>query len=392
MIPYARQDINTEDINAVKKVLKSDWLTQGPMVERFEKAINNYTNSKYSVAVNSATGALHISCLALGVGPGDWVWTSPNTFVSSANCALYCGAKVDFVDIDPHTYNISITKLEAKLKEAKIKDKLPKVLIPVHFGGQPCEMIEIYKLSNKYKFKIIEDASHAIGASYTLSDKIIKNKIKIGACKHSDITIFSFHPVKIITTGEGGMALTNNPKIFKKLKLLRTHGVTRENKLMKKKSEGPWYYQQIDLGFNYRMNDIQAALGFEQVKRINDYIRQRNLIAKRYNKAFKNLPLTRQLKKKGMISAYHLYVITLDKNFSAKDHLKIFNKMRDKKIGVNLHYIPVHTQPYFEKIGFKKGDFPVAENYYQRAISLPMFPTLKRKDQIRVIESLKECL
>lgn len=392
MIPYARQDINKEDINAVKKVLKSDWLTQGPMVERFEKAVNNYTNSKYATAVSSATGALHIACLALGVGPGDWVWTSPNTFVSSANCALYCGARVDFVDIDPQTYNLSITKLEAKLKDAKKRNKLPKVIIPVHFGGQPCEMIKIHKLSKRYNFKIIEDASHAIGASYTLLDKNIKKKIKIGSCTHSDITVFSFHPVKIITTGEGGMALTNKLNIYEKLRLLRTHGITRETKLMKKKSDGPWYYQQLDLGFNYRMNDIQAALGYQQIKRIEDFIKRRNIIAKRYNDALKGLPINKQYQQKDTYSAFHLYVITLNKKFNANDHLNFFNKMRKKKIGVNLHYIPVHTQPYYQKIGFKKGDFPEVEDYYNKAISLPMYPSLLPKEQNRVIESLKECL
>ena len=394
MIPYARQDITQDDINAVTEVLQSDWLTQGPMVERFENAVSSYANSKYAVAVNSATSALHIACLALGVKPNDWVWTSPNTFVSSANCAIYCGAKVDFVDIDPQTYNISVSQLEIKLKKAEVENKLPKVVIPVHFAGQPCEMFKIYELSKKYNFKIIEDASHAIGSSYSIADN--KNKkilpIKVGSCEHSDITVFSFHPVKIITTGEGGMALTNQEELNERIRMFHSHGVIRDEEKMTHKSDGPWYYQQIDLGYNYRMNDMQAALGYQQMKRLDTYVSLRNKIAQRYDEALENLPLNRPFQLTKTYSAFHLYVITLHKNYNRKNHHDIFQELRKRGVGVNLHYIPVHTQPYYTKMGFNVGDYPVAEDYYDRAISLPMYPSLPKKDQDFVIESLKECL
>lgn len=394
MIPYARQDIIQEDIDAVKEVLESDWLTQGPMVERFESAVCNYTKAKYASAVNSATSALHIACLALGVKEGDWVWTSPNTFVSSANCAIYCGAKVDFIDIDPKTYNISVSQLEEKLKKAKIKNMLPKVVIPVHFAGQPCEMLEIYKLSKIYNFRIIEDASHAIGASYSQLDENGKelSSTKVGSCEHSDITIFSFHPVKIITTGEGGMAITNHKDINAHIKLLRSHGVTKEEEKMTHKADGPWYYQQIELGFNYRMNDIQAALGYQQMKRLDNYIMLRHKIAKYYDTAFVDFPINKPLQLHNTYSAYHLYVITLNKKYNKEEHNEIFRQMHNKGIGIHLHYIPVHTQPFYKKMGFKLGDYPIAEDYYKRAISLPMYPNLNLEDQDLVIKGLKECL
>ena len=385
MIPYAKQDIIKKDINAVKKVLQSDWLTQGPNVDKFEKDIVTFCNARYGISVNSATSALHISCLALGVGQNDIVWTSPNSFVASSNCALYCGAKVDFVDIDPITYNISISELKKKLYHAKKINKLPKVIIPVHFAGQPCDMIEIYKLSKIYNFKIIEDASHALGATYKNKNK----KYKIGSCLHSDITVFSFHPVKIITTGEGGMAVTNNQILSKQLKVLRTSGITKDQTQMKFKSQNPWYYEQLTLGYNYRMNDIQAALGSEQIKRVKIYVKKRNKIAKNYDLAFKNLPITTPVISKGNYSAFHLYVILLDEYL---DHKKIFKDLRKKNIFVNLHYIPIHTHPYYQSIGFKWGDFPVAENYYSRAISLPLYPSLKKSDQKIVIKTLKKCL
>jgi UDP-4-amino-4,6-dideoxy-N-acetyl-beta-L-altrosamine transaminase len=393
MIPYARQDITQKDIRAVKNVLKSDFLTQGPMVNRFENATRKYANSKYAVAVNSATSALHIACLALGLKQGDWVWTSPNSFVASANCAVYCGAKLDFVDIDSKTYNMSINELEKKLKKAKIKKKLPKIVIPVHFAGQPCEMFEIHKLSKKYNFKIIEDASHAIGSSYILSAHPNKNKkfTKVGSCKHSDITVFSFHPVKIITTGEGGMALTNQKYLHERMILLRSHGITREAKKMTHVPDGPWYYQQIDLGYNYRMTDIQAALGSQQIKRLDKYVSKRNLIAKRYDKAFEGLPLYKPWKSPNTHSSLHLYVITLHQKYKKK-HLTIFKQMRKKGIGVNLHYIPIHLQPYYVKMGFKKRDFPVSEDYYNRAMSLPIYPSLLKKQQNFIIKSLKTFL
>lgn len=387
MIPYAKQEIIKKDIKAVQKVLQSDWLTQGPSVNKFEKDITNFCNVKYGISVNSATSALHISCLALGVSQNDRVWTSPNSFVASSNCALYCGAKIDFVDIDPVTYNISISALKKKLSQAKKINKLPKVVIPVHFAGQPCDMIEIYKLSKIYKFKVIEDASHALGASYKNKNK--DKKYKIGSCAHSDITVFSFHPVKIITTGEGGMAVTNNQNLSKQLKMLRTSGITKNKTQMKFKSENPWYYEQLTLGYNYRMNDIQAALGSEQLKRAKTYITKRNKIAKNYNLAFKNLPITIPAILKENYSSFHLYVILLDEFL---DHKKIFKNLRKKNVFVNLHYIPIHTHPYYQSIGFKWGDFPEAENYYRRAISLPMYPSLKISDQKIVIKTLKKCL
>jgi UDP-4-amino-4,6-dideoxy-N-acetyl-beta-L-altrosamine transaminase len=398
MIPYAKQDIIKEDIDAVIEVLNSAWLTQGPIVKKFEDSIISFTGAKYATAVNSATSALHVACLAMNVGPGDLVWTSPNTFVASANCALYCGANIDFVDIDPQTYNMSIESLKKKLKNAEKNSKLPKVVIPVHFAGQPCDMPEIYNLSKKYNFKIIEDASHAIGASYNFIEDNLENpnnkliqKIKIGSCKHSDITVFSFHPVKIITTGEGGMAMTNDQNLDARMKLFRSHGVTRDENFMTHPSDGAWYYQQIDLGYNYRMSDIQAAIGFQQTKRINNYISRRHSIAEYYDKSFQDVPINIPWQLPNTYSSYHLYVVTLDETINFEQHSRIFNLLRAKGIGVNLHYIPVHTHPYFESLGFKKGDFPVSENYYNRAISLPMYPTLLDVEQDLVIKSIKEC-
>jgi UDP-4-amino-4,6-dideoxy-N-acetyl-beta-L-altrosamine transaminase len=390
MIPYARQNIISRDIFAVNKVLKSNFLTQGPMVEKFEKSVTKYTKSKFGVAVNSSTSALHLACLALDVKKGDYVWTSANTFVASANCAIHCGAKIDFVDINPRTYNIDINQLELKLKIAKKKNKLPKVVIPVHFAGLPCDMQRIYQLRKKYKFKIIEDASHAIGSSYKLLNTSLKRKIKVGCCEHSDITVFSFHPVKIITTGEGGIALTNKKNLYDKMKLLRSHGISR-NVRENKKNLTPWYYEQISLGFNYRMNDIQSALGCEQIKRLDSFLKKRNNIATYYNKKLSKLPIDLPIKLPGFYSSFHLYVVTLSKKYSKYKRNNIFNKMRKKGIEVNLHYIPVHTHPYYQKRGFKRGDFKVSENYYDRAISLPMYPSLSLKDQDYVIKCFKEC-
>lgn len=386
MIPYSRQNINTEDIKSVKKVLRSDFLTQGSFVPKFENLLVKFTGAKYSVTANSATSALHIACLALEVEKGDIVWTSPNTFVASANCALYCGADVDFVDINPSTYNICIDSLETKLIEAKKFNKLPKVIIPVHFSGYPCDMPKIYKLSKKYNFKIIEDASHAIGSKYNYS----KKDIKIGSCKHSHITIFSFHPVKIITTGEGGAALTNNKKLANKMKIFRTNGITRNQKEMVKKTEGPWYYQQIYLGFNYRLNDIEAALGISQLKRIKFFLNRRNKIANYYDKKLKNLPINIPFRKKGIYSSYHLYVITLkDNGIKSKNQSNLYKKLKRNGIGVNIHYIPVHTQPHYQSLGFKEGDFPVSEAYYKKAISLPIHPGLSSKEQDYIITNIK---
>jgi len=381
MINYGQQDINQADIDAVVEVLRSDFLTQGPMVPAFEKNIANYCDAEHAVAMNSATSALHIACLALGVGHSDVVWTTPITFVASANCALYCGAEVDFVDIDPLTYNISVDCLREKLVQAEKNGNLPKVVIPVHFSGQSCDMADIYALSQQYGFKIIEDASHAIGGRY-------KDE-PIGSCRYSDITVFSFHPVKIITTGEGGMALTNKAELAKKMALLRSHGITRDVEDMTHEPDGPWYYQQIDLGFNYRMTDIQAALGLSQVQRLNDFVSKRHAIAKRYNKLLADLPVVTPWQHDDSYSGMHLYVIRLRLDKLIVSHCEVFEALRAEGIGVNLHYIPVYRQPYYEKLGFKNGYCPNAEEYYAEAISLPIYPDLTEVQLNHVAESLK---
>lgn len=383
-IPYGKQNITQTDIDAVVEVLKSDFITQGPKVPLFEQYVLDVVGASYAVAVNSATSALHLACLALGVGKGDVVWTSPITFVASANCALYCGADIDFVDIDDKTYNLSVDCLEQKLIEAKHKDKLPKVVIPVHLCGQPCDMQKIYALSKQYGFKIIEDASHAIGGKYY-------NEY-IGSCQYSDITIFSFHPVKIITTAEGGMAVTNNASLAQKMELLRSHGITRNSDFMTKASEGAWYYQQIDLGFNYRMTELQAALGISQIQRLEKFVSKRHEIANKYNQVLGNLPIILPFQLENTYSGLHLYVIRLPLRQLQQSRKEIFDSLRNKGIGVNVHYIPVHTQPYYEKLGFKVGDFPYAEAYYESAISLPMYPDMT-DDQIDcVYQALKEVL
>lgn len=383
-IPYGRQDIDSTDINAVKKVLNSDFLTQGPEVENFEKEISKKVNAKYSISVNSATSALHLACMALEVGEKDIVWTSPNTFVASANCALYCGAKIDFVDIDISTNNISVEKLEEKLITAKKTGKLPKVVIVVHLTGRPCEMDKIYKLSKIYNFKIIEDASHAIGASY--------KKSLIGSCKWSDITVFSLHPVKIITSGEGGIICTNNKILNKKCRLLRTHGITRNINDFKYKNQGLWHYEQHLLGYNYRMTDIHAALGKSQLRKIKSFINKRNSIAKKYDHFFEDthLELPCIENKDYLVSSFHLYVIKLFHDDHIKNHKKIFKNLRKKGIGVNLHYSPVHLQPHYKKLGFSEGDFPNAEKYGKTAISIPIYPKLSLCDQEYVVKSVVE--
>lgn len=384
MIPYGRQDISQQDIDAVVEVLQSDFLTQGPKVPAFEKSVVEACNAKYAVAVNSATSALHIACLALGLGKGDWLWTTPNTFVASANCGLYCGAQVDFVDIDPRTYNMSAKALEQKLVIAEKEGTLPKVVIPVHFSGQPCDMAAIHALSQKYGFKIIEDASHAIGGKY-------KDE-PIGNCRYSDITVFSFHPVKIVTTAEGGVAVTNDPNLVEQLNLLRSHGITRDEGLMTKPADGPWYYQQIELGFNYRMTDMQAALGVSQMRRLDEYVAKRHELAERYNKLLNKLPITLPWQHEDSYSGLHLYVIRFQLDKISKTHLDVFNGMREAGILVNLHYIPVHLQPYYKEMGFKEGQFPEAEQYYKEAISLPMFPTMTEEQQNQIVSTLKELL
>jgi UDP-4-amino-4,6-dideoxy-N-acetyl-beta-L-altrosamine transaminase len=370
-IPYGRQDISEDDIASVIAVLRSDFLTQGPQVPEFEKRVAEYSGAKFGVAVNSATSALHIACLALGVEKGDVVWTSPITFVASANAALYCGADVDFVDIDSRTYNMSVTALKIKLDIAQKNGRLPKVVIPVHLAGQPCEMQEIYELSKQYQFRIIEDASHAIGADY-LSQKV-------GSCKYSDICVFSFHPVKIITTAEGGMAVTNNSELAECMNLFRSHGITRDAYKMQGASEGPWYYQQIELGFNYRMTELQAALGICQMNRLEQFIHERRRLAREYDSLLSSLPIQLPYQYPDSASVYHLYPIWINEQSLGVSRKDLFEKLRAQNIGVNVHYIPVHLQPFYQKMGFKLGQFPEAEKYYAGAISIPLYVGLGSK-------------
>ena len=385
MIPYGRQDITQQDIDAVIDVLGSDFLTQGPVVPQFEQAVSSYCGTQHAVAVNSATSALHIACLSLNLGPGDWLWTSPVTFVASANCGLYCGAKVDFVDIDPNTYNMSVERLADKLSRAKKEGKLPKVVVPVHLSGQSCDMAAIYELSQQYNFKIIEDASHAIGGKY-------KNKA-VGSCSYSDITVFSFHPVKIITSGEGGMALTNNSLLAKRMQLLRSHGITSdEGDKYARPSEELWNYQQIDLGFNYRMTDIHAALGLSQMQRLDEFVTKRHVIAQQYNKILSDLPVISPYQHKDSYSSFHLYVISLKLDEINKTHRQVYEALRSVGIQVNLHYIPVYRQPYYERMGYSAGYCPQAEKYYSEVISVPMYPALKESDLSYIISSLTSIL
>lgn len=383
-IPYGRQDINQSDIDAVVAVLKSDWITQGPAIERFEQAVANYCGAKYAVAVSSATAALHIACLAVGLGNGDSLWTSPNTFVASANCGLYCGADVDFVDIDPRTYNFNVDELEGKLAWADQQGRLPKVVVPVHFAGQSCEMARMAELSQRYGFKIIEDAAHGIGGRYQGQP--------IGSCQFSDMTVFSFHPVKIITTGEGGMVITNRKDLYEKLIRLRTHGITRHPNFMKGESHGSWYYQQLELGFNYRMTDIQAALGVSQLRRLDEFVERRRFLATRYNQLLQDLPIILPWQHPDTNSSWHLYVVRLKLDKISKTHGQVFEELRQVGIGVNLHYIPVHTHPYYQQLGFTWGDFPQAECYYQEAISLPLYSGLTVEEQDRVVTKLQDIL
>ncbi len=382
MIPYGKQDVSEEDIKAVIDVLRSDFLTQGPIVPAFESAVTTYCGVKFGYAVNSATSALHIACLALDVGPGDIVWTSPITFVASANCALYCGATVDFVDIDAATYNMSVSVLEEKLEKAEKTGRLPKVVIPVHLAGQSCQMSEIYELSKKYGFKIIEDASHAIGGKY-LNEPV-------GNCRFSDICVFSFHPVKIITTGEGGMALTNNPDLAIALNRYRSHGIVRQPSEMTKVPDGQWYYQQLDLGYNYRMTDIQAALGLSQMSRLDEFVSSRHVLANRYNELLKEDWIELPWQHPDTYSGLHLYIIRLKKNKQGITHRQLFEKLRTAGILVNLHYIPVYSQPYYEAIGYNRNEFPQAESYYSEAISIPMFSTLTPSEQQFVVDTIKK--
>ncbi|MBE0471554.1 MAG: UDP-4-amino-4,6-dideoxy-N-acetyl-beta-L-altrosamine transaminase [Methyloprofundus sp.] len=383
MIPYGRQSISEGDIQAVVEVLRSDYLTQGLVVPQFEQSVADYVGASYAVAVNSGTAALHIACLALGLGKGDWLWTSPITFVASANCALYCGAQVDFVDIDPQTYNLSADALERKLIEAKVKGTLPKIVVAVHFAGQSCDMRRIYELSQQYGFKIIEDASHAIGGKYLGQP--------IGGCQYSDITVFSFHPVKIITTAEGGLAATNQVVLADTMQLLRSHGITRNPDVMTK-NDGAWYYEQIDLGFNYRMTELQAALGVSQMQRLDDFVVIRHQLQQRYDQLLRGLPVITPYQDKDSYSALHLYPIQLELDKITKSHARVFDELRQNGLGVNLHYIPVHLQPYYQDSGFKPGDFPNAEAYYRHVISIPMFQGLSFDMQDQVVNIIKKVL
>lgn len=383
MIPYGRQEITQADIDAVTDVLRSDFLTQGPMVPRFEEAVARRTGAEYAVAVNSATSALHIACLGLGLGPGDILWTSPITFLASANCALYCGAKVDFVDIDPRTYNLSTEALERKLEAAERNGTLPKVVVAVHLCGQSCDMAAVQRLSEKYGFAVIEDASHAIGGKY-------KGEW-IGNSRYSAVTVFSFHPVKVVTSAEGGMALTNDATVARKMDLLRSHGMTRDPALMHG-SDGPWYYEQVDLGFNYRLTDVQAALGLSQLSRLDEYVRRRHALAQRYDMLLRDLPVTLPWQHPDSYSGFHLYVVRLQLPAIGRTRRSVFEHLRALGIGVNVHYIPVHTQPYYRDLGFRHGQYPEAEKYYEEALTLPLYPTLSEQQQDEVVAALRKAL
>ena len=380
MIPYGRQDITDDDIAAVVDVLRSDFLTQGPKVPEFERVVREYCGAGHAVATNSATSALHVACLALDIGPADLVWTTPNTFVASANCARYCGAEVDFVDIDPDTWNLCPQRLTEKLEQAERHNRLPRAVIPVHLCGQSCDMAAIHQLGQKYGFHIIEDASHAIGGRY--------RDEPVGNCRYSDITVFSFHPVKIVTTAEGGLALTNDNELATRMARLRTHGITRNPDEMVGEPTGPWYYEQVELGYNYRMTDLQAALGVSQMKRLDPFVARRNELARRYDELLAELPVRCPTLIDDVYSAWHLYPVRLNREEIRRSHREVFEGMREAGIGVNLHYMPVHLQPDYRKLGFAQGQFPEAEAYGQDAISLPMFPGLSEPDQDRVVEVL----
>ncbi len=382
MIPYGRQQIDAADVEAVVSALRSDFLTQGPLVPAFEGAVAAYCGAKQAVAVSSATSALHLACAALGVGKGDWVWTTPITFVASANCALYCGGRVDFVDINPRTFNLCVERLADKLKLARAKGTLPKVVIPVHLCGQSCDMAGLHALSLEYGFKIIEDASHAIGGKY--------KGVPVGRGQYSDITIFSFHPVKIITTGEGGMALTNDPKLAGRMARLRSHGITRDEKDMQQRPDGPWYYEQIELGFNYRLTELQAALGLSQIRHLDEFVAKRHALAAVYNNLLQDTSLGLPWQHPDCYSGMHLYVVRVPQAAGSSARLETFRRLRRAEIGVNLHYIPIYRQPYYRQFGYSPQDFPEAERYYAEAITLPLFPGLTEVDQRRVVEALRE--
>lgn len=381
MIYYGKQSINEDDIREVVEVLRSDFLTQGPMIERFEKCVAEYCGAKYAVAVSNGTAALHIACLAAGLGEGDVLWTSPITFVASANCARYCGADVDFVDIDASTYNMSVKALEEKLRNARRK---PKMVVPVHLAGQSCDMKRIHELAQEHGFMVMEDACHAMGADYLGK--------KVGCCEFSDMVVFSFHPVKIVTTGEGGMILTNNEELYQKLLLFRSHGITRDENLMTHEIDGPWYYQQLELGFNYRMTDLQAALGYSQMKRVDEFVARRRELAARYERLLANLPVRTPQVLEGAEPSWHIYVVRVDFSQLRISKQEIFDRMKANGIVLNLHYIPVHMQPYYQKFGFADGDFPSSESYYREALTLPLYYDLTDDSQGRIVKSLRDVL
>ena len=384
MIYYGKQSISEMDIKAVEEVLHSDFLTQGPAIERFERTVAEYCGAKYAVAVCNATAALHVACLSAGLGEGDLLWTSPITFVASANCGRYCGANVDFVDIDEKTYNMSVATLEEKLRRAQNANQRPKVVVPVHLAGQSCDMARIKELSEKYCFTVIEDASHAVGANYL--------ETKVGSCTFSDMTVFSFHPVKIVTTGEGGMVLTNRKDLYEKLLLYRSHGITRDPVKMTHASDGAWYYQQIALGYNYRMTDIQAALGISQMKRLDTFVARRRELAARYDTLLRDLPLVTPYVMEGAEPSWHIYVVQMDFSRARKTKQQIFEEMKEQGVVLNLHYIPVHRQPYYEKLGFRQGDFPKSEKYYKEAFTLPLYYDLTDDEQEHIVGALKKVL
>jgi UDP-4-amino-4,6-dideoxy-N-acetyl-beta-L-altrosamine transaminase len=384
MIPYGHQDVTQSDIDAVVEVLRSDYLTQGPAVPRFEGELCKATHARHAVAVNSATSALHVACMALELGPGDLLWTVPNTFVASANCARYCGAGVDFVDIDPLTWNMSMGSLRTKLEEARRAGRLPKILVPVHFAGQPTDQDAIWELAQEYGFRIVEDASHAIGAS--------RSGEPVGSCRWSDITVLSFHPVKIITTGEGGVALTNDQALAERMMMLRTHGITRDPARFQDRNPAPWHYEQQLLGFNYRMTDIHATLGISQLARLSGYVERRNQLAGRYDLALRDLPLRLPTIAAGNRSAFHLYVVRMAGKPTGRTHREVFVELRRRGIGVNLHYSPVHLQPYYRQLGFSAGQYPEAEAYAESALTLPLYPAMTESQQDSVVGALQAAL
>jgi len=379
MIPYGRQSVDEADIEAVVQVLRSDWLTQGPAIERFEAAMATRCATDHGVMVCNATAALHIACLAAGLGPGDWLWTSPNTFLASANCGLYCGARVDFVDIDPLTWNLSAEALAIKLEIAEREGRLPKVVVAVAFAGQSCDMAAISRLAERYGFTLIEDASHAVGAQY--------GGQPVGSGEFADMTVFSFHPVKIITTAEGGIVMTRRTELAERLRRLRSHGMTRDPALMSEPSHGPWYYQQVELGFNYRATDIQAALGVSQLARLDGFLARRRALAGAYDQALAGLGLSLPAQQPGAESAWHLYVVRI-----AERRDEVFAALRAAGVGVNVHYIPVHLQPFYRQMGFAPGDFPQAEAYYAEALSLPLYPGLGEAEQHYIVNALCDAL